>query len=235
MPESQKSLPPLESRERALEVARPSATSGPPSDPRPRASRPGFDAGPDDASLRPARAQMIALLVLGFVLVAVPLYLWRRPRALPETDPALTAAPSDADAEAPAPQTNGSGSATPAPNGVRLGDPQVLECHDPGPKHTPPEQCDRLPELEKALAQAVTGASGCVPRGSGGAVVLVADVSYARKKKPVSVTAPAEGRTVKATVASACATAVGQAMQGTTLDAHHAHQRYKVRLVATWP
>jgi hypothetical protein len=191
-----------------------------------------MDAGPDDAALRPARAQMVALLVLGFVLVAVPLYLWRRPRAIPESDPALAVVPTDVDAESPARVDAGSSVTA---GGLRVGDVQVLECHDPGPKKTPSEQCDHLPELEKSFAQAIIAASACVPRGAGGAVVYIADVSYARKKKPVSLSTPAEGRTVKATVASGCASAVGQTLSNVTLDAQHAHQRYKVRLVATYP
>ena len=50
----------------------------PPSEPR--SSRASFDAL--DAQVdRPARLQMIVALILGLVLVAIPLYLWRRPRA----------------------------------------------------------------------------------------------------------------------------------------------------------
>lgn len=232
MAEPSKSPPSERKLEPTSRMGSSAGVAGPPSEPRPRASRPGMDADPDE-SLRPARAQMIALLVLGFVLVAVPLYLWRRPRTVPESDPALTAVPVEEDAQA----STSSDASTSAQQiaGLKLGDPQVLECHDPGSKKTPPEQCDHLPELEKAFAQAIAGASGCVPRAAGGTVVYVADVSYARKKHPISLTAPAEGRTVKPTVASGCASAVGQTLSNAALDAQHAHQRYKVRVVATYP
>src|SRR6185503_11184015 len=55
-----------------------SRASVPPSEPRSsRASFEALDAQVD----RPARLQMIVALILGLVLVAIPLYLWRRPRA----------------------------------------------------------------------------------------------------------------------------------------------------------
>src|SRR5947208_1746192 len=55
--------------------------SGPPSEPRPIASRPGADAGPERTNPVQGRVQLIAALLLLLVLVVVPLYLWRRPRA----------------------------------------------------------------------------------------------------------------------------------------------------------
>src|SRR5688572_28817811 len=43
---------------------------------------------------RPVRLQIIIALVAGLILVAVPLYLWRRPR--PESIPSADAATADA-------------------------------------------------------------------------------------------------------------------------------------------
>src|SRR5437879_12999101 len=55
--------------------------SGGPSEPRPIVGRPGADAGPDRLNPVQGRVQLIAALLLLLVLVVVPLYLWRRPRA----------------------------------------------------------------------------------------------------------------------------------------------------------
>ncbi len=76
---------------------------------------------------RPARLQMIVAGVLLLVLVAIPLYLWRRPRA--ESIPVMV---QEAGAEPAA--------AAPAQDDkLVVGDAHVLSCHDPGPKRTPPE------------------------------------------------------------------------------------------------
>lgn len=234
MTESQHSHPSRERPSRASAGGEPSARAkGPPSQPRPRGSRPGVDAGSgDEPTLRPARAQLIALLVLGFVLVAVPLYLWRRPRVLPEPE----AEPLGQVSAIAAVPTSDAGLADAAGGGLRVGDVVVVACHDPGTTKTPPEKCDHLPELEKAIARAVTGAGACVPRtAGGGTVVYLADVSYVRKKQPVLLAAPAGGRTVKRAIANACARAVGESLSAVELDARHLHQRYKLRLVATYP
>src|SRR3954466_13398862 len=71
-------------------MTRPPFTSSPPSQPSPYRylGRGGGE--------RPVRLQMIIALVAGLILVAVPLYLWRRPR--PESIPNADAAVVDAGA-----------------------------------------------------------------------------------------------------------------------------------------
>src|SRR5512140_1027414 len=76
-------------------------TGRPPSEPRPDRRARDFGLGYD----RPARLQMLVALVLGLVLVAIPLYLWRRPRAespivsaQPDAEAAPLAASLDLDA-----------------------------------------------------------------------------------------------------------------------------------------
>ncbi len=175
------------------------------------------------------RAQMIALGVLGFVLVAVPLYLWRRPRAVP-----VDANPTPAN-DLAAIADAGSESAPPT-NAVRLSDPTILECHDRGPKHTAPEQCGHLPGFEKAFAKAIVDAASCVPPTAGGGnLVYVADVSYGRaKSRSILLTLPKDGRTVKGRAAQ-CESAVEHALKVLELDTDHAHQRYKIQITATYP
>jgi hypothetical protein len=187
----------------------------------------------EDEDGRPARAQMVALIVLGFVLVAVPLYLWRRPRTVPETtaEPASSEIPSAAvDAAATQPDA---GIVM-----VRLSDPVIVECHDPGSKRTAPEQCGHLVAFEKAFAHAIEGASSCVPSTARpSSFVYVADVSYARQKpRAIQLSLPKDGRTVKpAKIATACETSVEHALKAVDLDADHSHQRYKIQITATYP
>ncbi len=171
---------------------------------------------------------MIALGVLGFVLVAVPLYLWRRPRAVP-----VDANPTPANDLAAIADAGAEGA---PPNAVRLSDAVVLECHDPGPKRTAPEQCGHLPNFEKSFAKAITDAASCVPATAGGGNLLyVADVSYGRAKtRSILLSLPKDGRTVKGRAAQ-CESAVEHGLKAVELDTEHGHSRYKIQITATYP
>jgi hypothetical protein len=206
--------------------------SDPPSEPR-GASRTSFGAL-DLAAERPARLQMIVALVLGLLLVAIPLYLWRRPRA----ESIAAAAASSSFAAEPS-VTPGAPATSGAPLDERsptLGEVRSLQCQDPGSKKTTPEQCDHLVEIEKALAKAIVETAGCVPRDAGGGTVeYVADVSF--KRKAIHVLTPKDGRSMKnARVVAACQSAVKSKLQSTSLDGvTHAHARYRIALTASYP
>src|SRR5262244_1020880 len=85
---------------------------------------------------RPVRLQIIIALVAGLILVAVPLYLWRRPR--PESIPSADAAMADAgpSANAGAPVVDA------GPPTLKLSPFTSIRCENPGPGKTPPERCD---------------------------------------------------------------------------------------------
>ncbi len=208
------------------------APSHPPSEPRPeRRGNKDFGASYD----RPARLQMIVALVLGLVLVAIPLYLWRRPRAespVVASDPDAQAAPMASATDARVSSSDDAGGP------LLLGEMKVIECHDPGPKKTPPEQCDRLLEVEKAFAKAIQDAASCSPPSSGeGALPYVADVSFGRKKQPFYVTVAKEGRTLKSAKSlAACTVAVKKNLASLSLEGmKHEHSRYKIAIVASYP
>lgn len=207
-----------------------SRASVPPSEPR-NSSRTSFsqlDVGAD----RPARLQMIVALILGLVLVAIPLYLWRRPRA--ESIAATGSADAGVDPNAAGAPTT---TAPPSDEGKpTIGEAKSILCQDPGPKKTPPEQCDHVADIEKAFAKAIEEAAGCVPKDAGGGTIqYVADVSF--KRKALNVATPKEGRTMKnAKVVSACQSAVKAKLQAVSLDAiQHAHARYKIAVTASYP
>jgi len=213
-------------------MARPTEPSHPPSDPLPaRASGALF---PQDE--RPARAQLVAALLFGLVLVASGLYLWRRPHT--STDdagndmPAASAVPILAgDAGVITGAAGDGGAQTP----VALSEPRVLGCHDRGAKKTPPDACDRLAPVEKAIETAITGAAACVPPEQGGGTIeYVADVSFLRHK--VNLKLPRAGRSVHDRKAlHACGTAVRSALQGLALDGlDHMHARYEIAVTATY-
>jgi hypothetical protein len=192
---------------------------------------------------RVARIQTIAAVVLGLALIAIPLYLWRRPRS--ETLP-VTSAP-----DASAPLGDGglaavaSAQAAPpaaTPFAPTLSEAKVMECHDTGPRRTRPEDCDHLAAVEKGFAAAITAGGPCLPSASGGGtLVYVLDASFGRKHRPLELMIPRDGRSLKSShgvtaAVSACSAAVKRELDGVTLEGvPHGHARYKIAITATYP
>jgi hypothetical protein len=186
----------------------------------------------------PGRLQLGTALLLGLVLVAAGLYMWRRPRS-------AEASTDDTSAAAPAPSTGlgdagvviGAFTAEAGSSAVAITEPRVLACQDRGAKKTAPDACDRLAPVEKALADAISQAATCVQAGGtgeGGTIEYVADVSFARHK--VGVSLPRAGRSVHDRKAiRSCATAVRSALQAMALESvDHQHARYKIAVTATY-
>jgi hypothetical protein len=176
---------------------------------------------------------MILALLLGILLFAVPLYLWRRPRSTQ-----WTLRPDAAVADAAHDVTTPAAVAELAPPPLRLADARVLECHDRGSKRTPPEQCDHIAGFEKALGDAILASHECVPVDAGvGTIEFVADLSFGRKRSPVALTLPKDGRSFSsAKIAKDCAAGVRARLAGFPMGPlPHEHARYKIAVVATYP
>lgn len=173
---------------------------------------------------------MIVALILLLVLVAIPLYLWRRPRAESIASSNATDAGADpATTVAPPPTLHDETKPS-------IGEARSLLCQDPGAKKTAPEHCDRVVEVEKALAKAIEDSASCVPRDAGGGTIqYVADISF--KRKAIGVSTPKDTRTMKNTkVIAACQHAVKSRLQSLALDGvTHAHARYKIAITAGYP
>jgi hypothetical protein len=172
---------------------------------------------------------MIVALILVLALVAIPLYLWRRPRA-----ESISVSGGAADASALPPVTGAQASGS--EDKVVIGEAKILSCHDPGPKKTPPEQCDHVVELEKAFAKAIEETNGCVSKeAGGGTIIYLAEVTF--KKKSAVVSTPKEGRTLKSPrVATTCEKAVRGRLGNLPFDTiRHDHARYRVSITASYP
>jgi hypothetical protein len=206
--------------------------SHPPSDPGPTRARSSADGFP--SAERPPRAQLVAAGVVGLLLVAGGLYLWRRPHASPDAVEGA-ASPSASslavvDAHAPVAMLDAGG-----PSPVSLSEARVLGCHDKGTRKTPPDQCDHVASIEQALVQAISQSAACSAAStSGGTIEYVADVSFSRKKVRISL--PRAGRSLRdRKVVGACGAAVREAMDTVALDgADHEHARYKISVIATY-
>jgi hypothetical protein len=206
--------------------------SHPPSDPRPAViSRGGLFAVEE----RPVRVQLFAALALGLVLVGTGLFLWRRPHVSEEARAAEAAASASASAQAATAVIAPSAAAPTSAMPVALSEPRVLGCHDRGSKKTAPDQCDHVPAVEKALADAIEKASTCVPTGTtSGTIEYVADVSFSRHK--VGLNLPHTGRSVTDKhVLHSCSTAVRGSIKDLSLDGiDHQHARYSIAITATY-
>ncbi len=205
--------------------------SRPPSDPRPTRARSSGDGFP--TADPPPRAQLITAAVVGVLLIASGLYIWRRPHSA--ADAASAAAPTASalaveDARAPEALLDAGGAST-----VTLSEARVLACHDKGTRKTPAEQCDHVAALELALEHAISQTASCSTTSTaGGTIEYVADVSFLRRKVKISL--PRSGRSLRdRKVVGACGIAVREAMDAVPLDgADHEHSRYKISVIATY-
>lgn len=182
---------------------------------------------------RPVRLQIIIALVAGLILVAVPLYLWRRPRpeSIPSADAAVAADGGAPSALAP----------PPVPAQVDAGPPPVslspfttLKCQNPGPGKTPAERCDHVTFFEDGLARAIRENAACAPQTrTGGTVSFVLETDFRRKKQNLFV---GKSSTLKRDKTKELLRCIKRAMPtpdwGTI---PHQYVKYKVNVTATYP
>jgi hypothetical protein len=196
------------------------------------ASSPGLTRlGGNGGSERPLRAQLVIGGVIVLILVAVPLYLLRRPARVA---PALTA---DAGLT-----TRGFGGvvrsetdAGVSRSEVRLGPVQRVRCGS-SPRTLSEEGglCDALPPVEKALAAAIERHVECAPRtGKGGTLNYVLEIDFDRRH--VSMFAGKSG-TWKGPQARTAAQCVLRTLSPIDWDGtRHQYRYYAIAMLATYP
>jgi hypothetical protein len=201
---------------------RPPLPSSPPSQPSPYRYL-----GSGGNGERPVRLQIIIALVAGLILVAVPLYLWRRPR--PESIPSADAAVASASAPIDAGLLPSDASA-----GITVSPVKTLKCENPGPGKTPPERCDHVTFFEDGLARAIRENGACAPSSKTGySVSFVLETDFRRKKLNLYV---GKSTTIKRDKTKELVRCVRRAMPtpdwGTI---PHQYVKYKVNVIATYP
>jgi hypothetical protein len=203
---------------------RPPFTSSPPSQPSPYRylGRGGAD--------RPVKLQLIIALVAGLILVAVPLYLWRRPR--PESIPPAEAA--TADGGAPSPVSTVVAFDAGVTGGVSLSPFTTIRCENPGPGKTPPERCDHVNSLEDTLARAIRENAHCAPPSkSEYRVSYVMETDFRRKRLQLFAGKSTTIKREKAKDLVRCIRSKVMPVDFASLP--HQYARYKVNVVATYP
>ncbi len=182
---------------------------------------------------RPLRAQLVVALIAGLVLLAVPLYMWRRPSGTEN-------APSDAGADAkPALALSNLDAAAADANAlderVRLGGVQRVKCAaSAGARGQEGNLCDQLPSLERALAQAIRDSIDCAPKvKQEGSINYVLSVDFRTKKLHVFPGASGSWKGPQARKAAKCVLKSLPAPAWTTLSPQY--KFYQIAILATYP
>jgi hypothetical protein len=182
---------------------------------------------------RPVRLQIVIALVAGLILVAVPLYLWRRPR--PESIPSADAAVADAGVtDAAADGAFAAPAPLPPPSTVQLSPFTTLRCENPGPGKTPPERCDHVPFFEDGLARAIRDNAACAPASAVPIKVsYVLEMDFRRKRTNLFIGKSSTIKKEKGKELLRCVTrGMPTADWGTIV---HQYARYKINVTATYP
>lgn len=211
--------------------------------------RPPFPSAPSDPSLRrlglgppggharPIRAQLIVVVVLGLMLLAVPLYLWRRPSLSAKDsapDAGIATSTSTAAPSLPLviPQLPDAGPLE--PERVKLSPVRKVRCGSSIKGATDSESCDSLPYFEKALADAVKSSADCAPKSAKpGSINFVLEIDFTRKKLHVFPGASGDWRGPRARRATKCITNALPSPDWAGIV--HQHRYYAIAVLATYP
>lgn len=186
---------------------------------------------------RPLRAQLVVALVVGLVLLAVPLYLWRRPSGT-ENAPTDGGNGDAASGPSAAPTIQ----RLPVPDAgalvdelVRLDTPQRVKCaassRSRGQEGT---LCDRLEVFEKALSKAIRENVDCAPKtGKEGNLNYVLSVDFNAKRLHVFPGASGMWKGPQARKAAACVTKSLPKPEWDKIK--HQYRFYMIAISATYP
>ena len=191
--------------------------------------------GPPGGGTRPLRAQLIVVVVLGLMLLAVPLYLWRRPSLAAKITPSASASASASAAPAIAPILP---SALPdagnlEPERVKLSPVRKVRCGASARRAADADGCDSLAFFEKALIDAVKASVDCAPRSpKPGTLNYVLEIDFTRKWVHVFPGASGDLRGPKARRATKCVMNAMPQPDWSTIV--HQHRYYAIAVMATY-
>jgi hypothetical protein len=195
----------------------------------------GTGGGPGGGE-RLLRAQLVIALVLGFTILAVLLYLWRRPSGTEHDGHDAMVGPS-ASATVPAPvivRTKVEAVKVPIPR-VKVGPVQHVRCGSSAKASGEGNLCDSLPYFEQALTKAVTDTADCAPKAKGddGSINYVLVVDFRSKELRVY---PGKSGTWKGKAAKAATECVKHAITAPSWETvSHQYRHYLLAVLATYP
>jgi hypothetical protein len=199
-----------------------------PGEPRIRRLGVGSSGGGD----RPLRAQVIVALVCVAMLIAVPLYLVRRPSLRATPTQAMGSASSSAAPQAIPLPPAAAASAVPAAR-LTLGAVQKVRCGStPSASQNEGSLCDTLGPFEEALKKAVLTSEDCAPKAkTKGTINYVLTVDFVKKKTHVFPGASGEWHGKVARRATTC---VANAVKIADWNIPHQYRHYAIAVMATY-
>jgi hypothetical protein len=170
-------------------------------------------------------------LVVGLILIAVPLYLWRRPQVHEESPAASGSAVDTVVALASAavvevPETD------PIDEKVKLGPVQRVRC-GASLKGQDATACEPLQFFDEALAKSIRGNTDCAPKtGKEGTINYVLTIDFPRKRVHVFAGQSGQWRGIQARKSVAC---VEKALPKPEWDTiRHQYRYYQIAILATY-
>jgi hypothetical protein len=209
----------------------PSRSSFPsvPGEPRTRRLGVGSSGGGD----KPLRAQVVVALVCAAMLIAVPLYLWRKPSTKASgAAPAASASVGSGVQALPKAASSAAAPLAPPPR-LTLGALQKVRC-GASAAATPNEGtlCDTLPPFEEALKRAIMTSDDCAPKSKvKGSINYVLTVDFAHKKLHVFPGASGEWHGKQARRSTTC---IANAVKVSDWNVPHQYRFYAIAVLATY-
>lgn len=186
---------------------------------------------------RPVRAQLVVALVSGLMLMAVPLYLWRRPSASgtaphPSSLPSASAASFASVRVLPPPVPVDAGALELEP--VSLAPVKKVRCGRSARSASGEEVCDDLPALTASLADAIKSTVDCAPKtAKGGTINYVLEVDFTAKRVHVFPGQSGDLKGPQARRAAKCVLAAVPKPDWAGLT--HRYRYYAFAVLATYP
>jgi hypothetical protein len=181
------------------------------------------------------RTPMIVMLIAVVVVVALPIYLYRRPKPITplEADAGLRADVSDAGTDAGVTQVAAQTDAG-APKRMTLGDPKVIKCVPKGGGRVTNERCDHMPVLEDALARSIRDNVACAPPSAVPYTVsFVLTADFDRKK--LHVWAGRSGSLKKRNASDLIRCVEHAIAQPDWNTVAHQYAKYEINVLASYP
>lgn len=182
---------------------------------------------------RPLRAQVIVALVCVTMLIAVPLYLWRKPSTKVAAPSPSASSSAGAGPQAAPKASSAPASAPTTPPRLTLGPIQKVRCGSSAAA-APNEGtlCDTLGPIEEALKKAVLESEDCAPKPkTKGSINYVLTLDFPRKTLHVYPGASGEWRGKQARRATSC---VKTAMKVPDWNIPHQYRFYALAVLVTY-
>jgi len=187
---------------------------------------------------RPLRAQIVVALVVVCILIAVPLYLLRRPGGKSSATATTSASALSDGGKLPLPPSSAGVAITPLdagkpPERIRVGAVQRVRCGASANGGHEGNICDSVPSFEEALSKAVRENPDCTPKpNEQGTINYVLTVDFSKKSLHLFPGASGGWRGKQARRSVQCIKRAFQQPDWSTIQ--HQYRFYTIAVLATY-